>query len=130
MESPHKASVKASCILLVEDHQDARKTIQMMLNKIGISNILMASNGNEALLKYSQAGPKLSMILCDWNMPNMSGIDFLHHIRRANESLPFIMITARGDLLSIEEAKAAKVSGYILKPFTLEEIRKKILAFL
>jgi CheY-like chemotaxis protein len=101
-----------------------------MLNQIGVRQVSAAGNGKEAvvLLGDNIEGQPFDLILCDWNMPTMSGVELLRHIRGANCTVPFLMITARGDADSINEAKESGVSGYILKPFSLQELEKKMLS--
>ena len=118
-------------ILVVDDHEDTQKTLGLMLRQLGVEHIITAKDGQqgqEELAKAKEENP-VNMILCDWNMPNMSGIDLLKHVRGADQEVPFVMITARGDAPSVEEAKDSGVTGYILKPLTIGELEKKVRLF-
>ncbi|MDD9912595.1 MAG: response regulator [Alphaproteobacteria bacterium] len=114
-------------ILVVDDHADTQKTMCLMLRQLGVEKILTANDGQEALDIIDGEGTEgIHVVLCDWNMPNVSGIEFLRQVRSIDHALPFVMVTARGDANSVEEARDAKVTGYILKPFTLGELKKKM----
>jgi two-component system chemotaxis response regulator CheY len=98
-----------------------------MLSQIGVRQASAAKNGKEAVVLLGDAikDPPFDFILCDWNMPTMTGVELLRHIRGANSTIPFLMITVRGDAASIQEAKELSVSGYIIKPFSLQQLEKK-----
>jgi CheY-like chemotaxis protein len=66
------------------------------------------------------------MMLCDWKMPQMSGLEVLKRVRSRAPDLPFLMITGLADPGSLVEAKSHGVSGYIKKPFSLDQLRKKL----
>lgn len=121
---------KNKTVLIVEDNQDTQSTIRLLLNQIGVGQVSAARNGKEAvvLLGDNIENQPFDLILCDWNMPTMSGVELLQHVRSANCEVPFLMITARGDADSIHEAKESGVSGYILKPFSLQQLEKKMLS--
>ena len=71
---------------------------------------------------------KIDFIISDWNMPQMTGIDLLRKVRSSEEfgDLPFLMVTAEAQQENIIEAVQAKVSNYIVKPFTAETMKQKI----
>ncbi|PIZ29905.1 MAG: hypothetical protein COY40_05920 [Alphaproteobacteria bacterium CG_4_10_14_0_8_um_filter_53_9] len=123
-------SFEALKVLVVDDHADTQKTLAFMLEEMGISKITTAGDGREALQIVNAATEEMfHIIVCDWNMPNLSGIELLKTVRRMSGNMPFIMITARGDAASVVEAKSSQVTSYILKPFTIEELKKKISPF-
>jgi two-component system chemotaxis response regulator CheY len=132
MQQKRKESMdfKKKTVLIVEDNQDTQSTIRLMLNQIGVRQVSAAKNGKEAvvLLGDNIEDQPFDLILCDWNMPNMSGVELLRRVRSANSTVPFLMITARGDADSINKAKESGVSGYILKPFSLQQLEKKMLS--
>ena len=113
-------------ILIVEDRQDSRIMLKNMLTEIGITQIFEASNGREGLRFLDMAFDFVDVVLCDWNMPAMDGIGLLKQLRTVNEAIPFLMITGRGDLNSVYEAKGAGVDGYILKPYSLAQLEAKL----
>ena len=113
-------------ILVVEDKQDARTLMKSMLGEIGITQVFEASNGREGLRFLDTAFDFVDVVVCDWNMPSMDGITLLRQLRSADPNLPFLMVTGRGDVTSVSEAKGAGVSAYILKPFSLTQLEAKL----
>jgi len=113
-------------ILVVDDFATMRKVIRNLLKQVGYNNITEAEDGVVALrILKSQ---KVDFIISDWNMPNMSGIEFLKAVRVDNElsGLPFLMVTAEALKENVVQAVKAGVSNYIVKPFTAEVLNEKI----
>ena len=115
-------------ILIVEDSAEMRKILQGMLTDIGINQVFLAKDGMEALLFMGDCGDMIDMVLADWNMPIMDGGELLRQIRSADPDVPFIMISGRVDRNSILEARNSGVSSYIAKPFSVEQLQKKLTA--
>jgi len=113
-------------ILIVDDFATMRKVIRNLLKQIGYENIVEGDDGVNALkILRSQ---KIDLIVSDWNMPNMTGLDLLKTVR-ADESLkttPFLMVTAEALQDNVIAAVKAGVSNYIVKPFTAEVLNEKI----
>lgn len=117
---------KAMPILVVDDFATMRRIVKTCLMQLGFNNITEAEDGQKALDKLN-AG-KFKLIISDWNMPNMMGIDLLKAVR-ASESLktiPFLMVTAEAQKENIIEAAKAGVSNYIIKPFTADGLQQKL----
>ncbi len=113
-------------ILLVEDQHEARAMLRNMLVELGITQIFEASDGREALAFIDSAFDFIDLIICDWNMPGMSGVELLRQLRTVDPSMPFLMVTGRGDMESIVEAKSSGVTGYIKKPFSPIQLEAKL----
>lgn len=113
-------------VLIVDDARVARQIVKRMLNEIGFSQYVEADNGADALAKAKSEN--IGLILSDWNMPKMTGIDFLKQLRAdpRGKSIPFIMVTAERMDQNIVEAVKAGVTGYIKKPFGAKELDLKI----
>jgi two-component system, chemotaxis family, chemotaxis protein CheY len=118
-------------VLVVDDFATMRRIVKGVLKQLGFSNIIEAEDGNAALgeLKKDNFG----LIVSDWNMPNMTGLDLLKAVRgdTSLKSIPFLMVTAEGQKENVIEAVKAGVTNYIVKPFTPEtfgEKLKKVLA--
>lgn len=123
-----KANMK---ILVVDDMATMRKIIKNMLNKIGFTNIVEADDGATALPQIDSAielGEPFEFVISDWNMPNMSGLDFLKKLRAREDTkkLPFLMITAEAEQSNVITAVQAGVSNYIVKPFSAQTLKEKI----
>ena len=83
-------------------------------------------NGDEAIKFFDNNEDWRGIILCDWNMPNMTGAEFYTHVRKHKPDIPFIMVTGRNDEKSVTHAKDNGIYAYILKPFSLAELERKI----
>jgi CheY-like chemotaxis protein len=114
-------------VLAVDDSLQMRRIMQSMLAEIGINQIFTAKDGFEALNFMGNCDDLIDMILCDWKMPHMTGLEFLRQVRTADPDIPFIMVTGKGDEQSVLEAKAHGVSSFIVKPFSANQLEKKIL---
>jgi two-component system chemotaxis response regulator CheY len=113
-------------VLIADDQRLALDTLQDMLAELGITKIYAAKSGVEALKFADAFGDTIRVFICDWNMPGLTGMGLLEKLRGALVSTPFLMVTGRSDVGSIIDAKKSGVTGYILKPFSLAELRDKI----
>lgn len=113
-------------ILIVDDFATMRRIVKNLLNDLGYANTHEASDGNTGW-SMLQSG-SFEFVVTDWNMPGMSGIDLLRHIRAEPRlaSLPVLMVTAEAQREQIIEAARAGVNGYIIKPFTALTLKEKI----
>lgn len=113
-------------ILIADDARVARQILKNMLTEAGFANFQEAEDGTKALEILKKGG--VDIVLSDWNMPGMTGLDLLKAVRAAPAmaSLPFIMVTAERMEANIVEAVQAGVSGYIKKPFGSKELDTKI----
>ncbi len=114
-----------SKVLLVDDSAVMRKIIQRNIKESGliVNEFVEAGDGAQALEKVS--ANELDLILCDWNMPNMSGIEFVKTLRSLNlpKKVPVIMVTTEGSDAKKSEAKESGANDYITKPFTVDQLR-------
>ncbi|MBV9829047.1 MAG: response regulator [Alphaproteobacteria bacterium] len=115
-------------ILVVHDFPSMRGILRNLLNKIGTVDIEEAGDGAEAYTKLQSS--KFDLIISDWNMEPVTGLDLLRRVRDdANVgSTPFIMVTAESKVENVIEAKKAGVNNYIVKPFTADVLKAKISA--
>ena len=111
-------------IMLVDESRTIRKIQRRTLEQLGHTDILDAEDGVEALAKFNEKAPDL--ILIDWNMPNMNGIELVQKIRETNKTIPLIMCTTEAEKSRVLEAIKAGVNNYIVKPFTAESLGEKI----
>jgi len=114
-------------VLVVDDSLTMRRVIKNLLAKIGITDVVEASDGLEALEVLEQTDG-IDLILTDWNMPNMTGIEFVEKVRSNSkyDNIPIIMVTTNASKSDIIRAIGAGVNNYIAKPFTPETIKEKI----
>ena len=115
-------------VLIVDDSAAIRKILHRVLVQadVPLGKVNEASDGNEALLKM--ASEKIGLILCDINMPNMDGIEFLTRIKAddAYKAVPIIMVTTEGSQAKVMQALELGAVGYVKKPFTADQIKEKL----
>jgi two-component system chemotaxis response regulator CheY len=117
---------KGMPILVVDDFSTMRKIVRNCMKQLGFTNITEAEDGVQALEKLKTDTFKL--IISDWNMPNMMGIDLLKAVRSSDDykKIPFLMVTAESKKENVIEAAKAGVSNYIIKPFTADSLKEKL----
>ena len=113
-------------VLLVDDYKSMTHIMRRLLEQLGFSNIDVAFDGPTALnlIRDKDYG----LILSDWNMEPMSGIDLLKNIRgeEKNRRSPFVMVTSQSKIEFIKAARDAGASNYIVKPFNLATLKQKL----
>jgi two-component system chemotaxis response regulator CheY len=117
-------------VLVVDDYNTMRRILRNLLAQIGFSNVEEAEDGSAGLRKLRERS--FGLVISDWNMQPMSGLEFLKEVRSDGQlkETPFIMITAESKTENVVAAKAAGVSNYIVKPFNADTLKKKIEAVL
>ncbi len=113
-------------VLVVDDMSTMRRIVKTVLKQLGYSDISEAENGQDALTKLKVGG--FGLVVSDWNMPVMPGIELLRNVRADADlkALPFLMVTAEAQKENIIEAVQAGVSNYVVKPFTAEALQEKL----
>lgn len=113
-------------ILVVDDFLTMRRIVRNLLKQIGYENIAEAEDGAQALAKLK--GGEFGLVVSDWNMPNMNGIQLLRAVRSdpALKDTPVLMVTAEAEKEKVIEAIRAGVNNYVVKPFTAEILKEKL----
>jgi len=113
-------------VLIVDDFATMRRILRNILKQIGFTDITEADDGATALKELKKE--KYDLVLCDWNMPEMPGIDLLKALKADEQlkNIPFVMVTAEAQKDNILEAVKTGVSSYIVKPFTAETVNEKL----
>lgn len=116
--------------LVVDDSATMRRIIVNSLDRVGYADVVEADDGATALQRFGEGG--IGFIITDWNMPQMSGLDFARAVRaRADGAqVPILMVTTRSAREDILAAVDAGVNNYVLKPFTPPVLKEKIDAVL
>ena len=120
-------SDKTLRVLCVEDNPNLRKVLVNIVKKVGYGDVVEAEDGVQAWEKIAEGG--IGLVLTDWSMPRMNGLELLQKIRQAKgetAKLPILMITAADTKTSILEAAKEGVDAYIIKPFSVATIGEKI----
>ena len=115
-------------ILVVDDYNTMRRIIKNLLKQLGFENVDEAADGGEAFKKLQEK--QYSLIISDWNMEPMTGMELLKLVRAhaTLKNTPFIMVTAESKIENIVAAKQAGVSNYIVKPFNAETLKTKMMS--
>ena len=120
-------------VLIVDDSATMRRIICNVVSQIGISpeDIFQAADGKLALQLLDNSEFKFDLILTDWNMPNMNGLQFVQTLRSnpSYKKIPIIMITTEGGKAEVITALKAGVNNYIVKPFPADTLKEKIHPF-
>jgi two-component system chemotaxis response regulator CheY len=116
-------------VLVVDDEPAIRSLMQTMLRRMRVKHVVEAEDAESGLRHFAAADRPFDLVVCDWNMPGLSGIELWKRVRESNPNQPFLMVTGRNDATSITEAVRAGVAAYIVKPFSQKELEAKI-AFL
>ena len=113
-------------ILIVDDYTTMLRILRNLLRQLELNNVDEAQNGEEALFKLRKE--TFDLVISDWNMTPMTGLDLLRQVRADArlKRIPFIMVTAESKTENVITAKQAGVSNYIVKPFNAETLRMKI----
>ncbi|MFN8392085.1 MAG: response regulator [Bdellovibrionota bacterium] len=122
-------------VLVIDDDLQIRKIIKSVLTALGVKEVTLATNGQEAydMLKVppssTQGGrKKYDLVVCDWVMPIMTGIELLHKVRADTflKETPFLMVTAENEHDNIVKAIGEGVTDYVVKPFTASTLEQKL----
>lgn len=112
-------------ILVVDDYRTMVRILRDQLARIGFTDVDDASNGEEALAKLR--AKKYGLVISDWNMEPMNGIELLKRVRAEfDEPVRFIMLTAESKTDHVIAARRAGVDTYLVKPFTPQTLKAKI----
>ena len=123
-----KDNIKNARILVIDDDKDAQKLIVRQLTRAGFEKISVTDSAFTALHKIETG--MTDLVLCDWYMPKVDGLQLLKSARMSRENIPFIMLTAESKKEKIIEAMRAGATSYIAKPFTKDDLFKQIKAAL
>ena len=113
-------------ILIVDDYKTMLRIIRNLLKQLGFENVDEATDGSAALQKLRDG--KFGLVISDWNMEPMSGIQLLREVRADGNlrKMPFIMVTAESKTENVVIAKDAGVTNYIVKPFNAATLKSKL----
>jgi two-component system, chemotaxis family, chemotaxis protein CheY len=115
-------------VLIVDDMLTMRKIVSKVLKEIGFSDITEACDGKDAWQKVITAPEPFGLIISDWNMPNMTGLDFLKQVRADQKfsKTPFLLVTAEAEQHQVAEAIKSGVDQYVIKPFSQDNLKTKL----
>ena len=119
-------------VLIVDDYKTMLRIIRNLLKQLGFENVEEATDGGAALAILQKGEKAFGLVISDWNMEPMTGIELLRKVRADPKlkTTPFIMITAESKSENVIAAKEAGVSNYIVKPFNAETLKAKMMSVL
>ncbi len=116
--------------LVVDDMSSIQGMVKSCLIDLGAEHIELCSNGSEAWKKLQST--HIDLVVCDWDMPKMTGIDLLRNVR-ANDNLkdlPFLLLTATTEKTLVKQAIELGVNEYLTKPFQPKELEFRVIKML
>lgn len=124
------AALKKKRILVVDDQGSIRAVFQAFLKDLGFENVLSAIDGEDSV-HILEKNP-IDLIICDWAMPKLSGLEVLRVVRAAEETktLPFMMVTSSSEIAKVQQAVELGVSDYLIKPFQPGQLCQKVISLL
>ncbi len=118
-------------ILICDDFSAVRVAMKVMLKEYGYNSVFMAENGLEALEKLREAASTenpFGLVLCDWSMPKMDGLELLKACRSDSllQKLAIILVTVEKDIVKVKAALSEGATDYLLKPVSAESLKLKL----
>ncbi len=122
---------KETRILVVDDMSSIRDLVRSQLRGMGYNDVVECSNGADALsslVSGTQSGRPIGLVISDWNMPIMTGLEFLRNVRSKPEfaALPVVLLTSEAEREQVTEAVLSGVSQYVVKPFSAKVFEDKL----
>ena len=113
-----------STVMVVDDSRVMRRIIIRALEEIGLTQVVEANDGEEALVEFAKQ--PFMLILTDWNMPRKNGLEVIQGVRAMGSKVPIIMITTESEKARVFSAIEAGVTDYLVKPFDAATLRAKV----
>lgn len=115
-------------VLVAEDMDEMRGILVRLLSMLGFKQVKAVRNGEEAWVMLQQHRDAFDLVLCDWNMPRLTGRELLERVRADSRlwQLPFVMITGENGQQQVSSAIAGGVTDFILKPFSATQLEERI----
>lgn len=126
MTSRHKTRIEELNVLVVDDEATIVGMVESVLRDMGVVSVYTAADGVQALDYFAGGVRIIDLIVCDWMMPEMNGLEFVQKARAMHVEAPVIMLTVLNDPKHIVAARDAGVSAYIAKPFTAVQLKEKV----
>jgi len=115
-------------VLVVDDDQSMITLIAIILQSMGFGKIERTLSADKALEMFQLDARIVDIVICDWSMPGKSGLEFLKELRVIRPDIPFLMLTSKSSIEDVRAAADAGVSFYLTKPFTADELQKRVKA--
>ena len=113
-------------VLLVEDNAFAQRLASSVLRQIGVKQRTVVTDGQAAIDLLGSSELQFDLIVSDWNMPKVTGLQLLQHVRKTWLNMPFLMLTGNANEEFVIAARENKVDAYVIKPFSASQLRQKL----
>ena len=113
-------------ILLIDDEELTQELIRHMLQEIHVGELDIHANCSDALVRLKNSPNYFHLIISDWEVPGMNGLDFLHEVRQLEDDVPFLMVTGNNSKECVVSAVKAGVTDFLAKPFTVSGLLDKV----
>lgn len=113
-------------VLLVEDDVFAQRLAASVLRQLGVANLTIVKDGQAAIDLLGTTEVRFDLIVSDWNMPKVTGLDLLKHVRKTWENMPFLMLTGNANEEFVISARQNRVDAYVIKPFSAGQLQQKL----
>lgn len=117
-------------VMTIEDEAFSQHVVSRVLEEIGMASVTIAENGADALAKLAGADPKIDLVICDIEMPEMNGFEFVRRVRYGAvpgyKDIPVIMLTGKDTDKNAQKARIHKISGFLVKPPRANTLRNAI----
>ena len=113
-------------VLVVDDEKEIRNLIQEILRDMGIVRVHLAENGEMAWQRLSRSELDYDLVISDWLMPRMDGLELLKKLRQSGSETPFMMLTVKVTAEAVAAAVENRVTLYVAKPFTYGDFSRKV----
>ncbi len=127
----HKSIYRNISVLVIDDDAVIVQIVEQILKTMGFKDVQVTcfpKTGLDLIVDSFEADKPVDLVICDWMMPELSGIDLLRKIRDKDLKLAFVMLTANATVQAIKDASKLGVDAYIGKPFTADQVQQKIKA--
>jgi len=118
--------LKGMAVLIVEDDPLMRILLRRKFQRCGAGCVLECETGEEALDRLIRFGGLIDVVVSEWNLPGMSGLELIERVRQLEPELPLLLVTKRADERSVTAAIGAGVSGYVMKPFSPDALVRRL----
>ncbi len=117
-------------VLLVDDEPFIQKLIEKVLFDIGVKEVMTASHGGDALEKIRTSRKRFDLVICDLEMPNMNGFQFVEELRKGDDipapDVPVVILTGHSNIENLEDALDLGIHGFLAKPVSKQSLEKKM----
>lgn len=122
----HHPALRGLRVLLAEDEPRVARLLRLILEDLGVRVVHTAADGAKALQFLGDHPQEVNTVICDWNMPRMTGIELLRQVRSVDPDMPFVMVTGQATAEAVVQARRLQVNAFIAKPFHLEVVGERL----